>query len=219
MKKRALFLLAVVAATLVVASGVALAATIQCPNRADGTCIGTKKADTMKGTPQPDQIRARSGDDLVKAGGGDGDFSIGGPGADRIRGQAGADQVIGGGIRGNFETGDLFFADNKDDVVRGGGGDDPTIAGGYGKGGEDKLFGGKGNDTLYAAQRGFPYRGHVQVNKEIVDCGPGKNDVAYYDKGVDVVKDNCERKINGFPDISGARQSSGAGLLFEGSAQ
>jgi hypothetical protein len=45
--------------------------------------------------------------------------------------------------------------------------------------------------------------------KEIVDCGPGQ-DTAYIDRGVDEVKDNCERKINGFPDM-GAGASSREG--------
>jgi hypothetical protein len=53
----------------------------------------------------------------------------------------------------------------------------------------------------------------VRVNKEMVDCGPGQ-DVAYIDRGVDEVKDNCERKINGFPDM----QVEGGGSLVEGSS-
>jgi hypothetical protein len=95
-------------------------------------------------------------------------------------------------------------------VVRGGDGDDPTVAGGFGKGGHDRLYGGEGDDTMYAAQRRFPFRGNVRVNKEVVDCGPGQ-DTAYIDRGVDEVKDNCEHKINGFPDIMGAGASSGEG--------
>jgi Ca2+-binding RTX toxin-like protein len=198
--KRAAFLLSAMAAALVVAGGVALAANIECPNRQDGTCVGTKKADNITGTLDPDFIRARGGDDRVSARGGDGDFSIGGSGKDRVRGNAGSDDAIGGSISGNFETGDLKFADNSDDVVHGGAGNDPTVAGGFGKGGQDRLYGGEGNDTLVSAQRRFPFRGDVRVNKEIVNCGPGQ-DVAFIDRGVDEVKDNCERKINGFPDM------------------
>lgn len=224
--KRAVSMFAAMAAALVVAGGVALAATIQCPNRQDGTCVGTKKADTITGTSDPDFIRARSGDDTVNALGGEGgdfggDFSIGGAGEDRVRGNGGPDQVVGGSISGDFATGDLRFADNSDDVVRGGDGDDPTVAGGFGKGGQDRLYGGEGNDTMYAAQRRFPFRGDVRVNKEVVDCGPGE-DVAYIDRGVDAVRDNCERKINGFPDMqveSGAssREDAAGGLFGDAS--
>jgi Ca2+-binding RTX toxin-like protein len=198
--KRAMFVSAAMLVAMLVASGVAIAANIQCPNRPDNGCEGTKKADTITGTPQPDQIRARGGDDRVSARGGDGDFSIGGSGKDRVRGNAGSDDAIGGSISGNFETGDLKFADNSDDVVKGGDGNDTTVAGGFGKGGHDRLYGGEGNDTMYAAQRRFPFRGDVRINKEMVNCGPGQ-DVAYIDRGVDEVKDNCERKINGFPDM------------------
>ena len=178
------------------------------------------KDDTITGTPQLDQIRARGGDDVVKARGGDGDFSIGGGGKDRVRGQAGTDDVIGGSISGDFETGALKFADGQDDVVRGGDGDDPTVAGGFGKGGQDRLYGGEGDDTLYSAQRRFPFRGDVRINKEIVDCGPGQ-DVAYIDRGVDEVRDNCERKINGFPDMgAGASSREGsAGGPFGGASE
>jgi hemolysin type calcium-binding protein len=127
--------------------------------------------------------------------------------------------VIGGSISGDFATGDLTFADNHDDVVRGGEGDDPTVAGGFGRGGNDRLYGEEGNDTMYAAQRGFPFRGDVRVNKEIVNCGRGE-DTAYYDRGVDVVRDNCETKIAGFPAMGGSasREGSGGGL-FEGGSE
>jgi hypothetical protein len=218
--KKAMILFAVLATAMVVASGVALAATIQCPNRQDGTCIGTPNDDRITGTPDPDFIRARGGDDVVSARGGEGgdfggDFSIGGAGEDRVRGKGGPDQVIGGSISGDFATGDLKFADNSDDVVRGGDGDDLTVAGGFGRGGKDRLYGEKGNDMMLAAQRDFPFEGDVRVNKEIVNCGPGE-DTAYYDRGVDEVKDNCETKVNGFPDIVGgaaSRESSTGGLF------
>lgn len=210
--KRAVLLFGAMAVALMVASGVALAASIQCPNRPGNGCEGTKKADTITGTPQADMIRARGGDDVVNARGGDGDFSIGGSGEDRVRGQGGSDDAIGGSISGNFQTGDLKFVDSHDDVVRGGDGNDSTVAGGFGKGGQDRLYGGAGNDTMYAAQRRFPFRGDVRVNKEIVNCGPGQQDTAYIDRGVDEVKDNCERKINGFPDM-GAGASSRVGSV------
>jgi RTX calcium-binding nonapeptide repeat (4 copies) len=224
--KRAVLLFAAMALALAVAGGVALAADIECPNRQDGTCVGTPNDDRITGTPDPDFIRARGGDDVLSARrgeGGDfgGDFSIGGAGEDKVRGQGDPDQVVGGSISGDFATGDLTFADNHDDVVRGGPGDDPTVAGGFGRGGKDRLYGEEGNDTMVAAQRGFPFRGDVRVNQEIVDCGPGQEDIAYYDRGVDVVKDNCETKIARFPDVgagASSREGSGGGL-FEGGSE
>jgi hypothetical protein len=218
--KRAVLLFVAMALALAVAGGAALAADIECPNRQDGTCVGTPNDDRITGTPDPDFIRARGGDDVVSARGGEGgdfggDFSIGGAGEDKVRGQRGPDQVIGGSISGDFATGDLTFADNSDDVVRGGDGDDPTVAGGYGRGGNDRLYGEDGADTMYAAQRGFPFRGDVRVNKEIVNCGRGE-DTVYYDPGVDVVRDNCETKIEGFPALerSASREEASGGTLF-----
>jgi hypothetical protein len=83
---KAVVLVVAMAAALVVASGLALAASIHCPNRPDNGCEGTKNDDRITGTPQPDQIRARGGADLVNALGGNGDFSIGGSGEDMVRG-------------------------------------------------------------------------------------------------------------------------------------
>jgi Ca2+-binding RTX toxin-like protein len=137
-----------------------------------------------------------------------------------VRGQAGPDQVIGGSVSGDFETGDLSFADAQDDVVRGGNGGDFTVAGGFGRGGHDRLYGGEGDDTLYSAQRGFPFPGDVRINRETVDCGPGA-DTAYVDRGVDEVRGNCETVINGFPDMgveggAPSREASAGALLFGG---
>ena len=54
------------------------------------------------------------------------------------------------------------------------------------------------------AQRGFPPEtGKVKVTKEVVDCGTG-NDTVYRDRKVDVIADDCEHKIAGFPETLGA---------------
>jgi hypothetical protein len=57
-------------AALVVASGVAWAASISCPNRAGSLCMGTQKKDTLNGRNRADDMRGRGGADILKAGGG-----------------------------------------------------------------------------------------------------------------------------------------------------
>jgi hypothetical protein len=77
-----------------------------------------------------------------------------------------------------------------------GGSDDDSLEGGFEQGGVDRLYGEKGDDGLDVAQRRvflFNHDAPIEVTKEIVDCGPG-NDSVHFDKGVDVVKANCERK-------------------------
>jgi hypothetical protein len=49
MKRRTLFVAGLMVAALVVASGVAWAASISCPNRTGNLCVGTDNKDTMTG--------------------------------------------------------------------------------------------------------------------------------------------------------------------------
>lgn len=79
-------------ATLVAASGVALAATITCTG---GLCLGTNAADTMTGTIRKDEIRGRAGDDTIR-GRGQGDVILGQTGNDALLGQDGSDKLTGG---------------------------------------------------------------------------------------------------------------------------
>src|SRR5829696_5882755 len=74
--QRVALVLAVMAVTLVVASGVALAV-----NR-----VGTPRDDTIRGTNGPDQIDGRAGDDDI--------FSLGG--RDTLYGGKGRDRLVGG---------------------------------------------------------------------------------------------------------------------------
>ena len=215
--KRVVVLLAVMATALVVASGVALAASIDCPNRPNGTCIGTSNDDTITGTPQPDQIRARGGDDAVKARNA-ADFVLAGIGKDRVNGNGGDDELLfGGEVRPLDSETPTDFLDKSDDVVHGGPGNDQMIIGGFGQGGQDRVYGDDGDDQILVAQRGSGF--DVKVTKEIVDCGPG-DDTVYRDKGVDMVKANCETVENGFPDMgagASSREGSGGGLFGGGS--
>lgn len=87
MRRRALLLTALMAAALVVASGMAFAATISCPNRDGKLCVGTPRGDTMTGRNSADDIRGRSGSDTLRAG----------KGSDKLRGDLGNDTLQGAG--------------------------------------------------------------------------------------------------------------------------
>src|SRR5215207_7422530 len=90
MRRRAALLMALMVATLVVASGVALPATISCPNREGNLCVGTEQGDTMTGTNRADDMRGRGGPDKMRARGGN-DRLIGGSGNDTLNGAGGDD--------------------------------------------------------------------------------------------------------------------------------
>src|SRR3712207_2174451 len=85
MRKTVAMLMAV-ALALLVSSGVALAAKISCPNRADGSCVGTRKADTLTGTAANDAMRGGAGKDTMR----------GAAGNDGLSGMAGNDRSVGG---------------------------------------------------------------------------------------------------------------------------
>ena len=86
MKGRALFVAGLMVTALVVASGVAWAATISCPNRSGNLCVGTDNRDTMTGRDgRTDEMRARGGADILRARGGK-DILSGGKGRDVLKG-------------------------------------------------------------------------------------------------------------------------------------
>ncbi len=121
-----------------VASGVALAAEIRCPNSIGNRCIGTNEADTMTGTNQDDDIVGLGGADKMVARGG-ADTLFGGGGSDDISAGPGNDPSVNGG------TGDdLLSGESGDDTyvfrVRGNWGADRIPIGGEGAGmGTDEL--------------------------------------------------------------------------------
>ena len=106
MKRRAVLLLIAMSAALVVASGVALAVDKTCqPNR---KCVGTKRADTLRGTSGPDRIYGlRGSDDLIGLGAGD-----------RLFGGRGNDELWSG------DPNDVGNDDGADDKLSGEGGSD-----------------------------------------------------------------------------------------------
>jgi Ca2+-binding RTX toxin-like protein len=174
--RKTVLLLASVALAMVVAGGVAWAATIQCPtggtwgNGAYRLCQGTAEDDTLYGTRYSDYITDGLGSDKL----------FGYRGNDRLYVNARPDELQ---------------PDTTSDYAYGGRGPDRITAGEVFQQevAADFLYGGRGNDTIIAAQRQLS-TGSLGVTKQIVDCGAG-NDAASFDVGADVVKANCERKI------------------------
>jgi Ca2+-binding RTX toxin-like protein len=226
--RKTILVVASVALAMLVAGGVAWAATIQCPN---GNifghwrqCWGTPKADTMHGTRLKDEMHGNRGADTMY-GRAENDILYGDQGADAMYGHGGGnslwagsgpDKLYGGPARdfqlGNRGSDKLFGGagddelwgahyingpDYSDDYIHGGRGMDeiraslenPNLPKDVIHRGVDRIYGERGDDTINVA-------GNAEVGdsaKEIVDCGPGTDEV-WFDEGVDVVKDNCEIK-------------------------
>src|SRR5918998_3076708 len=102
--RRILVLLTTMVSGVLLASGVALAADVQCLGGPLGLCVGTEERDRITGSEQNDQIVALGGADVVAALGGDDDVE-GGAGADDISGGVGADILAGGGGPDDIEGG------------------------------------------------------------------------------------------------------------------
>jgi Ca2+-binding RTX toxin-like protein len=85
--RRTILLLVIMSLTLLLASGLALAAEqIDCSDSPAPLCVGTPNSDEIEGTDTPDDIRARAGNDVVKAGADD----------DLVYGQRGAGLLLAG---------------------------------------------------------------------------------------------------------------------------
>src|SRR5215217_1580796 len=113
MKKPAILFASAVLAVLL-AGGVALAATINCPNRAGNLCVGTNVRDVMYGTDKADEMRGRGGPDRIE----------GGAGYDELRGGNGQDYFLKG-----EDGNDTLWGGLGNDDLRGGNGDDKFYAG------------------------------------------------------------------------------------------
>jgi hypothetical protein len=165
---------------LIVAGGVALAATVSCSGAF--ICDGTDGDDTIRGTSASEDIYGFGGSDTIKGNGGDdkmfGDGLVGGapnptldgndqmdggPGTDRLYGYGSSDKLIGGS-GGDYI--DAVYAET------------PEVPGTH-----NTIRAGGGNDIVDAVN-GVP---------DSIDCGSGKLDEAYVDVGLDTVAANCER--------------------------
>jgi Ca2+-binding RTX toxin-like protein len=186
MKRTVILLVGAMATALVMASGMAWAATVQCQARVQ-VCFGTPDPDALTGTGEKDYMRALAGNDLVR-GMGEADGVTGGKGKDTIEGGAGSDAFLWGGEAGPEHVGP--YTDASDDYIHGGAGGD-HIFGGYGQGGTDRLYGEDNNDYIETNQRGHAAQLGVKITKEIVNCGAGY-DTVVFDKDIDEVAQNCE---------------------------
>jgi len=183
------------AAAMVVAGGVAYAATVVCDGAADrdpdpGQCQGTNEADEIVGTEDPEVIRMLAGNDLVFGHGGN-DEIYGDKGNDVVDAMGGNDTIYGGPDGdGSSQGGGQFAVDNLE-----GGGDSDTV---YGNGGSDWIDA-AANDTAGSVDISIGGRGNDHIdagdgNVDIINCGRGK-DVAFIDVGVDTDIKGCEEKI------------------------
>jgi Ca2+-binding RTX toxin-like protein len=187
--RRILLLLAVIAVTLAVASGVAWAL-----NK-----VGTNDPDTLRGTKVDDNLLGKGGNDVL----------WGLAGRDSLLGDEGKDWVIGGNERRILGGEKNLLGGPGNDGVLGGNGSD-NLAGGPGNeyvnswngfdrvvGEEgnyllvngfvrqlshDKISGGAGNDVIVV--------NHIPSFEDEVVCGMGFDRVAADTKGV--VADDCE---------------------------
>jgi len=171
--RRAILLVAMMALTLLVASGVALAI-----NK-----IGTNGPDTLMGT--------NGNDNLLGLGGNDDIFGL--KGRDNLLGGPGKDWVIAGGFEDQSAEGDKnleggpgndgILAGQGSDNVLAGGGNDEIIDGDFREFSHDNISGGAGNDAFFVW--------HKPAFKDKIVCGAGFDRVLADPK--DVVAPDCER--------------------------
>src|SRR5215213_4245392 len=162
---RVFLLLTMMSVALAMASGVALAATIDCTG---GYCAGTKENDVMNGTDTYDLMYGLGGDDNM----------FGHFGNDEMYGGEGADFLLGDE---DYDYPDTLLGN---DTLYGGPGND-DLRGAFGN---DKIYGGGGDDFVFAYDQL-----NVTAGADVVDCGPGV-DTVHYDKGVDKIR-HCEIKV------------------------
>ena len=174
--RRVILLLALMAATLVVASGVALAV-----NK-----VGTNGPDTLRGTNGDDNLVGLGGNDVL--------FGLGG--RDNLLGEEGKDWVLGGNER-RASGGDknLVGGPGNDGVLGGTGsdnilgeaGNDFLIDGEFRESSKDKLSGGAGDDVIDVI--------NGPAFEDVVTCGDGFDRVLADRK--DLVLSDCERVFIG----------------------
>ncbi len=171
--RRAILLVAMMALTLLVASGVALAI-----NK-----IGTNGPDTLMGT--------NGNDNLLGLGGNDDIFGL--KGHDNLLGGPGKDWVIAGGFEDQSAEGDKnleggpgndgILAGQGSDNVLAGGGNDEIIDGDFREFSHDNIAGGAGKDAFLVW--------HKPAYRDTIVCGDGFDRVLADPK--DVVAPDCER--------------------------
>jgi hypothetical protein len=172
--RRTILLVATMALTLLVASGVALAV-----NK-----IGTDGPDTLRGTNGDDNLVGKGGNDILIALAGD----------DNLLGGAGKDVVLGGSFARSFGGDKNLVGGDGNDFVGGGKGSD-NMVGGDGndflfecclrESSKDTLSGGSGNDVIDVS--------HKPAVKDVVACGSGRDRVLA--DRADQVAPDCEKVV------------------------
>jgi Ca2+-binding RTX toxin-like protein len=116
--KRATLLAVLVALTVALSAGAALAAlnNINCPNRDNNRCVGTPQDDKLGGTPEADKMYGRGGHDVFVGFGGN-DLQKGLSGDDRLQGGPDNDKLLAGnGLDEAYgSTGDDSINVSRDD--------------------------------------------------------------------------------------------------------
>jgi len=176
--RRTILLLATMALTLLVASGVALAV----------TKIGTNGPDTLRGTNKADNLLGLGGNDRIFGGLRGNDNLLGGSGKDVVIGGKNMDRRLGGNKNLVGGSGNDWVAGGRGtDNVVGQGGNDYLSDGPDNDSSIDRLSGGNGTDVA------TPY--NKPASKDIVDCGDGFDWVLVDRK--DVVAPDCEKLFVG----------------------
>src|SRR5215212_7906451 len=175
--RRTMLMLATMALTLLVASGVALAA----------TRIGTDGPDTLRGTKGDDNLIGQAGNDTLLSLAGD-DTLLGGPGKDVVNGGSLAQPFAGNKNLAGGEGNDVVQGGLGSDNVLGGEGNDFMVDGEFEPPFvKDILSSGEGNDVLNVANK--------PAGKDIVTCGSGFDRVLA--DRADMVAPDCEKVFLG----------------------
>jgi Ca2+-binding RTX toxin-like protein len=184
MRRQAMLVLVAMGMTLVMGSGVALAAEIVC---SANPCVGTPDAEDIIGSNNSETIKALAGNDEVSSLGGN-DEIYGDEGNEVVDGSNGNDTIYGGPDGDGSAYGTAFSdwnlegSEDSDKVYGGGGSDYIDAANNDTLGSVDLSYGGRGNDRINAKDG----------NVDKINCGRGR-DTVQYDVGTDTVK-SCEIK-------------------------
>src|SRR5215210_8164014 len=175
--RRTMLLLATMALTLLVASGMALAV----------TRIGTDGPDTLRGTKGDDNLIGQGGNDTLLSLAGD-DTLLGGPGKDVVNGGSLAEPLGGNKNLVGGEGNDVVQGGLGSDNVLGGEGNDFMLGGEFEPPAvKDILSAGDGNEVIDVLNK--------PAGKDVVTCGGGFDRVLADSK--DVMSPDCEKVFMG----------------------
>jgi len=201
---------------VLLACGVAVAATVRCEGGPRDPCRGTHSDDTIYGNPRSNGVAGLGGNDVIYLRGGGEDWGFGdwwrssnpgndilhgGRGQDVMSGNQGDDTLYGGPKFDELDGGALFdiLEGDGNDTIRGGpDGDlaygdegDDTIHGGFG---DDVVRGGFGADRLYGGEGDDLLAEGKTGAEDYLYCGEGY-DTYYPPEAADHVSPTCEEEV------------------------